>query len=166
MTSHTFTDKNGEQLIVRHRKSAVFFEREANPINVKMDKIVLSWRNGPVVYGEERPHFLHGEKAREYQFSEVVFNNLFEYLTKIAHEVWNGFQPKVADSIGADYDSAWDREHEDEMNLSFWKNNGLRIEGPHQEAKTDIVRLYKFNKRKFESFIFDFERELKKGAPQ
>lgn len=161
MKERIFVDKYGQELIVRHRKSAVFFEGFANPDNVEVDKPILSWENGSIVRGEGELHYKRSELDKVYVFSKTTFEDLYEYLLKISKESWKNFEPKEADSLGSDYDCCWDRDHQDECNLSFHMNSGLSIQGPYQRINiANVVRLYKFNKRKMESFIYDYREKL------
>lgn len=103
-----FKTNSGNELIIRYRKSVVFFERQADLSNTEQKKIILSWRNGPVVYGDEKPHFKREEISRKYTFPPTVFLTFVEQLQDIGKEAWANFEPKIADSMGADYDSYWD----------------------------------------------------------
>lgn len=163
MKKRVFIDLNGKELIVQHRKSAVFFNRVANPENFEMHKLKYLWKNGQIVLNDEeeaRPHYKRCELDANYEFSEETIKDLYEYLLSIASESWKEFTPKEADSIGADYDSYWDCDHEDEgslsLNTTLNRNYSIYIEAPYQKTNKDnMVRLYKFNKRKFESFVYD-----------
>ena len=149
MKERIFTDINGEELIVKHRKSAVFFEREAN-----IEK--------PNSYGERHAELVCiTELKRKYVLSEKEFKGFCEYCKSIADESWSNFTPKVADSIGADYNEYYDREFDNEGSLSIGEST-LRMEGPYAQPKSngEIVRLYKFNKRKFESFLYDLNKDI------
>lgn len=146
MNERIFTDLKGEQLIVKHRKSAVFFLRETD---LSIEGYVSSY------WTDKTPVFNPEEIKRTYSFSPDVFVEVANYLNSIAQESWKNFTPKVADSFGADYDQYYDREHENEGSLSVSKNS-ICVEGPYQYKKRrPLIRLYKFNKRKFESFIYD-----------
>lgn len=159
MKQRIFTDLHAKDLIIQHRKSAVFFCRIANPENIEMYKSKYKWENGQIVPNKEekeKPHYKRCELDVNYRFGTETMKNLYEYLMNIATESWKDFEPKEADSMGADYDSYWDRDHEDEGNLSLRKDNTIYIKAPYQKTNKDhIVRLYKFNKRKFESFLYD-----------
>lgn len=168
VNERVFTDISGRALIIRHRKSAVFFERAANMENVEMYKPYIQWGYGKEsIRGEAIPHYKRSELDVGFDFNEQERKELYEYLKKIASESWASFEPKAADSMGADYDSYWDRDMEDEGNLSFGsgRRSFLEFSAPYQPVHKDgMVRLYKFNKRKLESFIFDYEKEIEKCA--
>ena len=151
-----FTDKNGEQLIVRHRKSAVFFLRETDP-NVK-GFVSPFWE-------DKTPVVSRKELIRKYNFSPDILKELFEYLKATAIESWKEVTPKVADSLGADYNEYYDRELDNNGYLKIG-NGMISLEGPVQKKTDDpAVRLYKFNKRKFESFIYDLEKVIRAITP-
>lgn len=149
MQERIFTDRNGEQLIVRHRKSAVFFLRETD---VNIAGYSFPW------WTDTTPSIQRSELERSYRFTQEVFESFIEYMEEIARESWKNFTPKVADSFGADYAEYYDRDFDSNGDLGVSKNQ-LRIDGPGQNKTDDpIARLYKFNKRKFESFIFDLQK--------
>lgn len=152
------------ELIIRHRKSAVFFERVGNLENTQMYEPYIQWGDGKeTIRGEAIPHYKRDELDVGFDFDEQEKKELFGYLKQIGSEAWASFEPKEADSMGADYDSYWDKDIQDEGNLSISNNRRgfLTFSAPFQPARKDgIVRLYKFNKRKFESFIFDLEKTV------
>ncbi len=93
------------------------------------------------------------QRNREYififtfTFTPEDFAALFSYLEQIATGTLGNIRPKKAFSLGADYDRELDN------NGYFWiTKNKVSIKRPSR----DNVRLYQFNKRKMESFLFDF----------
>lgn len=149
MNQRVFTDQNGEQLIIRHRKSAVLFLRETD-LNIK-GYVSPFWKDPtPIVEPKEM--------KRTYTFSQEGFEEFSNYMEQIAQESWKNFTPKIADSLGADYEEYYDKEFDTEGSLHVGKHQ-LQIEGPYQPKTNDlIIRMYKFNKRKFESFIYDLKK--------
>lgn len=148
MKERIFTDANGLQLIVQHRKSAVFFLKKYTDDDLsEHPRSGNTYIDGYGLYGR-------------YEFTEEGFNELCTYLTQIADECWKDFNPRVADSMGADYDDYYDKEFDNNGSLSIGENS-IRIEGPYGQPpnKAQLTRLVKFNKRKFESFIFDFNKK-------
>lgn len=144
-----FVDKNGEELIIRHRKSAIFFEREADQTKIKK-----AFRSDEIYYELS-------ELEKKYYFGKDLEKEIMEYLKEIATEVWKDYIPKEADSFGSDYFEYYDREFDGNGYLSIGNENYWRIEGAAaQEPTTPIARLYKFNKPKFQSFIYDLEKKL------
>ncbi|MCU5584335.1 hypothetical protein OCF65_28645 [Bacillus toyonensis] len=93
------------------------------------------------------------QRNREYififtfTFTPEDFAALFSYLEQIATGTLGNIRPKKAFSLGADYD----RELDNNGYLWITKNK-VSIKRP----SIDNVRLYQFNKRKMESFLFDF----------
>lgn len=144
-------ERNFNGLIVRHRKSAVFFERETD---LSIDGCVSYFSKDKTLYIER------GELSNKYTFSEDEFREFVAYMEQIANEAWTNFKPKEADSLGADYADYYDREFDSEGSLWLGKYY-ISLDGPSQ-PKTDnpIARLYKFNKRKFESFIYDLRKTM------
>lgn len=72
------------------------------------------------------------------------------------------FNPKDASSLGDDYFEYHDREFDNEGFLGVNKNK-ISLEGPYTQLKSDGNRvcLYKFNKAKFQTFLFDFAKKVK-----
>lgn len=146
MKERIFKDSNGEELIVRHRKSAIFFLREADLS--KNNKYKSPFSKGDYVAKEEL--------YRKYVFDEETYCELLSYLEDIASHSWKGFEPKVADSFGADHYEYYDREFDNNGYSSVSKNT-ITLTAPNQlKEHGSCIRMYKFNKRKFESFIFDY----------
>lgn len=158
VNERVFIDVFGRALIVRHRRSAVMFMRIANLENVYEQKSFLD-PDAPV-----NKYFEKLELHREYEFNQTGFEELLNYLKEIAVQIWKDFKPKEADSMGADYNEYYDREHDNNGSL-YIKCGCIKIYGPHQVVTSDpCIRLYQFNKRKLESFIFDYEKEIEKCA--
>ena len=149
-------ERNFNGLIVRHRKSAVFFERETD-LNIE-GYVLPHWK-------DQTPVIQPSESSRKYIFSQGEFKEFLVYMEQIANEAWKNFLPKEADSMGADYADYYDREFENEGSLWIGKYF-ISLDGPFNQPKTNnpIVRLYKFNKRKFESFVYDLRKALEDGA--
>lgn len=160
-------ERNFGGLIVRHRKSAVFFEYIGNVENTEMYEPYIQWGYGKeTIRGEAIPYYKRSELNVYFNFNEQERKELYDYLKQIGSEAWANFEPKVADSMGADYDSYWDKDMEDEGTLSFGSGriSFLEFSAPYQQARKDgVVRLYKFNKRKFESFLYDLHKKV--GEP-
>lgn len=147
MKGQIFTDKSGQELIVKHRKSAIFFEGKADTTK-------------PNSYGEKHKEYICIEELRKlYNFSLEEFERFIKYCQTIANESWKTFVPKEADSLGAEYDDYYDKDFDNNGSLSI-RAGIISIEGPYTQLKTDgeIIRLIKFNKRKFESFVYDLHR--------
>ena len=143
-----FNDINGATLVIKHRKSAIFFEAIAN----------IQKPNG--YKGENhKPYICITELQRDYKFSAELFKEFCDYCNSIALESWTAFVPKEADNFGAEYDGYYDKEFDNNGSLSIGKYF-MNIEGPYTQLKSagEEIRLIKFNKRKFESFIYDLNK--------
>lgn len=81
MNTRFFKTKNGIDLIVKNRKSAIFFEIE------------------------EHEHY-----QCLLEFSQEGFKEFVEYIEEISNKSWVGLTPKEADSLGADYCEYYDKE--------------------------------------------------------
>ena len=149
MIERIFTDKEGQELIVKHRKSAVFFE----------GKVDVSKPNS---YGAKHSEYICIKELRKlYNFSKEIFEEFIMYCEEISNESWTNFEPKVADSMGAEYDDYYDKEFDNNGSLSI-RAGIISVEAPYTQLKSngEIVRFIKFNKRKFESFVFDLRRVI------
>lgn len=148
MKDRVFTDQNGQQLIVRHRKSAVFFLRETD--------LDIPGYVSPFWAGDDKdPRVEPTELKRKYKFSSETLEEFISYMQEVGSSSWSSINPRVADSEGSDYYEYYDRETDNNGYLGF-KNNTLSVDGPMQKkTNKPVIRLYKFNKRKFESFLYD-----------
>ncbi|NME95333.1 hypothetical protein HF847_04910 [Clostridium cochlearium] len=86
-------------------------------------------------------------------FNFDTFKDLFEHLKEVSNKSWNNIKPREADSLGADYDEYYDRQLDNNGCLAI-RENMLLIERPALESN----KLYQFNKRKMESFLYDFRK--------
>lgn len=149
MRTEKFIDVNGVELIVRYRKSAVFLEKKYSDIDLREHR-----KGGIYIDGD-------GLDWR-FDFSEETFKSLHEFLTSISKECWSAFEPKIIDSFGAEYDDYYDKEFDNNGSLRIGENF-IYVSGPYAQPpnKERITRLIKFNKRKLESFMFNFNELLK-----
>ena len=83
-------------------------------------------------------------------FSKDIFKQITKYLESISKDIWKDFYPKEADSISSDYEEYYDKKYDNNGCLEILKD-GLKIERPYE----DCPYMYKFNKRRMESFIYD-----------
>ncbi|WP_142415429.1 hypothetical protein [Hathewaya massiliensis] len=89
------------------------------------------------------------------KFNSDIFKELFEHLKEVSDKSWSDISPKEADSLGADYCDYYDRQLDSDGSLLIRKDM-LRISRPALESN----KLYQFNKRKMESFLYDFKKVL------
>lgn len=126
-----FRDINGKILIVKHRKSTVFFELERDI---------------------ETSLYLF-----DFIFDKETFKRLYDYLFDSANKAWDGIVLKEANSFASDYDEYYDKELDSNGNIHIKKEN-ICISRPSNTHS----RLYKFDKRKISSFLFDFNKLVNK----
>lgn len=115
-------------------------------------KLIVKNRKSAVIFEMEQTEE-NKEYKFEFEFDSKTWKDLSEYIETISNESWSGLTPKEADSFGADYCEYYDRQLDDNGCLSIQKNK-LSIERPSLES----VKLYQFNKRKIESFIYDLKK--------
>lgn len=100
-----------------------------------------------------------GKKEREerfsYDFTEEEFKEFAVYIEEIANESWSNIVPKEATDLHSDYAEYYDQKYDDNGGLSI-KENGILIAAPFWSVDT----LYKFNKPKIQSFIYDLRKKL------
>jgi hypothetical protein len=123
-----FIDENGINLIIEHNKNNIIFKTD--------DKNI------------QKDYYLN------LYFSESILKGIIEYLTNISYQIWSDFKPKEADSISSDYQEYYDRKYDNNGYLSILKENGFKIEKPY----IDCPYMYKFNKRRMESLIYDLTK--------
>lgn len=149
-------DSHGQELIIKHRKSAVFFECLADIKKPNSHSV----KNANNRFGEQHKNYVCiTELKRTYNFSDEDFKTFCDYCNLIARESWSNFAPKEADSWGAEYDDYYDKDFDNNGKLSL-KKNIMNIEGPYTQLKSngEVIRLIKFNKRRFESFVYELNR--------
>ncbi|MBC6308145.1 hypothetical protein HCJ66_01130 [Listeria sp. FSL L7-1582] len=125
MKETLFHAKNGLVLKVAHRKSAVEFHLESPNIE---------------------------SRNLDFHFTPAVFNKLLDYILVVANESWSNPSPQDANSPGSDYWEYYDKKLDNNGYLSIdFIGNTLSLSRPVDKYN----KLYQFNKRKMESFMFD-----------
>lgn len=87
-----------------------------------------------------------------FNFTKETFCEFLQYIENISSKIWNDFTPKEPTSMSTDYNEYYDRQLDNNGYLSI-RGNSLFIERP----SLDSSRLYKFNKGRMESFIYDLK---------
>lgn len=123
-----FYDEKGTKLIIEHSKSNIIFKTDDK--NVK------------------------NEYSLDYYFNANTFKEIRNYLTSISCEIWKDFKPKIADSMSSDYTEYYDKKFDNDGYLSVYEGGIFLIERPSKECHY----MYKFNKRRMESFIYDLNK--------
>lgn len=102
---------------------------------------------------------LYSEFEGKFEFSKDKFDEIKQSIIDGANNIWKNLNPRVADSFSSDYDEWYDKEADNEANLVLIpKIHTIKVIPPFG-CKT--TRLYRFNKRTMESFIFDLNKEGK-----
>ncbi|MED1125170.1 hypothetical protein [Bacillus atrophaeus] len=131
MNTRIFKTLDGPDLIVKSRRSAVIFEIDKNQDTNEYNLIM--------------------------KFSPEDYKELMKYLEEASNKSWASLIPKEATSFGAEYFEYYDKELDNNGYLWTRENNTLSISRP----SLDSTRLYQFNKKKMESFIYDFRKQFK-----
>lgn len=104
---------------------------------------------------------LHSEHEGKFEFSKDEFDEIKRSIIDGANNIWKNLNPKIADSWGSDYDEWYDKEVGNEANLVLIpKACIINVNPPFGRKGT---RLYRFNKRTMESFVFDLNELDKEG---
>lgn len=129
---YQFTDVNGNTLSIWKTRTAVLLDLpDFDPIHQRTFRF-------------------------RFAFTHEQFLEIYELLTKFAHENWKDFTLKEADSLASDYDEYYDRKLDNNGSISLMKPYGLHVKRPSLESG----RLYQFNKAKLQSFLYDYEQLL------
>ncbi|AEZ50460.1 hypothetical protein F400_gp013 [Bacillus phage BCD7] len=119
-------------------------------------QLIISSNKSSVVFGTS--HNAEEVFTFKFKFDPIEFMELLVYLEEVANKAWSNLEPRVADSDSSDYYSYYDRPLDSEGYLSIGDNT-LTIERPALTSN----RLYKFNKRRMESFIHDIKAKYLQG---
>ena len=120
-------------------------------VNEKVLKVVANRSNIRFVMPDDEVP----SRTETFEFSRKEFNRFKEYLETEANRIWKNLNPRVADSFESDYDEYYDREYDNEGSLKFLDREGPTIQLSLWPPYGSTNRLYQFNKRKMESFLFD-----------
>jgi hypothetical protein len=123
-----FIDKNGTNLIIEYNKTNIIFRTDDK--NIQKDYYLTLY------------------------FNDDIFEEILNYLINISENIWNDFKPKKTDSISSDHEEYYDKKYDNNGYLRVLKENGFKIEKPY----IDCPYMYKFNKRRMESFIYDLNK--------
>lgn len=129
MNEKRFKSLEGLELVVKNRKSAVIFEIDQDEAN-------------------ENDRF-----SFRFQFTPEDFWELLKYIELIANESWSNLTPREANSFESDYCEYYDKKFDSNGDLTI-RQNTLLFTRPSLSSK----KLYQFNKRRMESFIYDFRK--------
>lgn len=125
-----FIDNHGANLIIEKNKKNIILKTD--------DKNI------------ERDYYLN------LYFNKDVFKKIIIHLETISKDMWDDFEPKVANSLSSDYEEYYDRKYDNNGYLNI-KDTSLKIERPYDECPY----MYKFNKRRMESFVYDLKKQFK-----
>lgn len=90
----------------------------------------------------------------DFKFSKDDFDDVLKTIVEAAQHAWSTLNPRDATSEGSDYWEYYDRELDNNGYFTLGRNDSLRIERPTRDHK----RMYKFNKRKMETLLFDIQQ--------
>lgn len=128
MSIKEFIDKNGANLIIEHNKTNIVFKTDNKNIKNKYNLVLC--------------------------FNKNTFKEITKCLEDISKELWTDFESKEANSLSSDYYEYYDRKYDNNGYLSISTQNTLKIKRPCE----DCHYMYKFNRRRMESFIYDLKK--------
>jgi len=120
-------------------------------VNEKSLKVVTNRTNIRFVMPDDEVP----SRTETFEFNRKEFSRFKEYLETEANRIWKNLNPRVADSFESDYDEYYDREYDNEGSLKFMDREGPTIQLSLWAPYGSTNRLYQFNKRRMESFLFD-----------
>ena len=123
-----FYDRKGTNLLIEHNRTNVILK--TNKENITKDYYLSLY------------------------FDKNVFEEMIKYLEGISKTIWKDFEPKEANSINSDYAEYFDKKYDNNGYLTIFCDSALKIERPSD----DCPYMYKFNKRRMESFIYDLKK--------
>lgn len=115
-------------------------------------ELIIKNRKSAIIF-EIYPEEINKKYDFLFEFSTQRFYELLEYIEMISAKSWINLKPKEAESLGEDYYEYYDRELDNNGYITI-RPNTLLIERP----SLDSEKLYQFNKKKMESFIYDFRK--------
>lgn len=119
---------------------------------------IRKFENGLVVKSEKSKVIFENNSGKKYTkiflFTDCEFKEFIEYIQFVSNQVWKNIIPKEAQSEASDYYEYYDKELDNNGYLMIGENN-LSIERPSLESN----RMYQFNKRKMESFLYDLQKK-------
>ncbi|MBE7896200.1 hypothetical protein G7L40_20140 [Paenibacillus polymyxa] len=118
-------------------------------------ELIVKHRKSAVIF-EMNQNQINNKYNVTYNFELKDFVELYNYIKMIANEAWANLSPKGADSLGSDYYEYYDKELDTNGYLHI-RENTIFIDRPALNEH----KLYQFNKKKMESFIYDFEKLVK-----
>jgi hypothetical protein len=120
---------------------------------------IRKFENGLVVKSEKSKVIFENNSGKKYAkiflFTDREFKEFIEYIQFVSNQVWKNIIPKEAQSEASDYYEYYDKELDNNGYLMIGENN-LSIERPSLESN----RMYLFNKRKMESFLYDLQKKI------
>jgi hypothetical protein len=112
-------------------------------------ELIVKNRKSAVIF-EMNQNQLNDKHEVIFAFEPKDFAHLLDYIETISNESWVHLTPKEANSLGSDYYEYYDKKLDNNGYLSIGENM-LTIDRPFLESN----KLYQFNKRKMESFLYD-----------
>ena len=110
-----------------------------------------------------KPHnlsFFTNQKDHYGNYKIKITPELINYIKSEGSYCWDNINPKEANSLSSDYDEYYDKNLDNNGGLDLinsTKDDGINYLRFNAPSLTDN-KLYQFNKRKFESFLYDLNK--------
>lgn len=156
----TISDSIQNHLHIQSRRSALFLLCSYDESETDKGSHII----------RKKPYHYISEKAitQTYIFSPADFISFYKTLREESLRAWKSLTIRPVESWGSDYDDYYDTEFDNNgsLGLKITKENNVRIyiQGPYAQPpnKECVARLIKFDKRRFESFVYDCEKIINK----
>lgn len=91
----------------------------------------------------------------KFKLNQEQFDSFYRQLFSLALEVWGFIEPKEVTSFGNDYSEYYDKELGNDGSASIGSEGiSFHPPAPHLESN----RLYRFTKRKIETYLYDLRK--------
>ncbi|MBL4952180.1 hypothetical protein JK635_08135 [Neobacillus sp. YIM B02564] len=120
---------------------------------------VKKFENGLIVKSRKSAIILEADETKLngytkiFRFTEKEFQEFVAYIQLASSKVWKNVTPKEAQSEASDFYEYYDKELDNNGYLRIGESH-LLINRPSLESN----RMYQFNKRKMESFLYDLRK--------
>lgn len=98
------------------------------------------------------------ETRVNFKLDQEQFDSFYRQLFSLATEVWGEIELKEVTGLGNDYGEYYDRELDNDGSASIGSESiSFRPPAPHLESN----RLYRFTKRKIETYLYDLRKHTR-----
>lgn len=125
--------KINDQLEIHYRKQAIYF-MTVTPFTPQPD---------------------HRKSSQHFKFTKSDFEDFLENFIQACEFAWKDFSPTEANSLMSDYFEYYSKEFDNNGYLSI-RENTIILDPPYGSTQ----ELYKFNKAKARTFVYDLAKQI------